>query len=43
MEARNDARNRKDGLDYPEDTHASLARIAADTGLQSMLAACARA
>src|SRR5688500_17155823 len=43
MEARNAARNRRDGLEYPEDTHASLARIAAETGLKSMLAACTRA
>ena len=42
MEARNDARNRREGLEYPEDTHASLARVAAATGLEAMLGACAR-
>ena len=42
MEARNDVRNRQDGIEYPADTHASLARIAAETGLDAALAACAR-
>lgn len=37
MEARNDARNRRDGIQYPDDTMADLKRIAAETGLQSLL------
>lgn len=37
MEARNDARNRKQGIQYPDDTIADLKRIAAETGLQALL------
>ncbi len=37
MEARNDLTNRKEGLQYPEDTLADLVRIARETGLESML------
>ncbi|HSQ04748.1 MAG TPA: Ldh family oxidoreductase, partial [Burkholderiales bacterium] len=36
-EARNDALNRKDGLQLPEDTLADLRRIACETGLESKL------
>ena len=39
MEARNDARNREQGLQLPEDTIADLKRIAGETGLQSLLPA----
>ncbi len=37
MEARSDARNRADGIQYPDDTIADLKRIAAETGLQALL------
>lgn len=37
MEARNDARNRADGLDLADDTIADLSRIAAETGLRAEL------
>lgn len=37
MEARNDAKNRRDGLALPEDTLADLARIARETGLEAKL------
>ena len=37
MEARNDQRNRAQGLQLAEDTIADLRRIAAQTGLQSAL------
>jgi LDH2 family malate/lactate/ureidoglycolate dehydrogenase len=37
IEARNDARNRAEGLLLPDDTLADLARIARETGLQSKL------
>src|SRR5690606_14179776 len=37
MEARNDLRNRKDGLELAADTIADLRRIAGETGLQSKL------
>jgi LDH2 family malate/lactate/ureidoglycolate dehydrogenase len=37
MEARNDIANRRDGLLLPQDTCASLAAIAADTGLKHLL------
>jgi LDH2 family malate/lactate/ureidoglycolate dehydrogenase len=37
MEARNDLKNRKLGLDLPEDTRADLARIASATGLETKL------
>jgi len=37
MEARNDQRNRKEGIHFPEGTIADLQRIAAETGLQSLL------
>jgi hypothetical protein len=37
MEARNDERNRREGLALPEDTRADLARIAKLTGLDSKL------
>jgi LDH2 family malate/lactate/ureidoglycolate dehydrogenase len=43
MEARNDVRNRKQGLQFPEDTLADLARIARETGFESALASCRRA
>ena len=43
MEARNDVRNRKQGLQVPEDTLADLARIARETGLESALSCCHRA
>jgi LDH2 family malate/lactate/ureidoglycolate dehydrogenase len=35
IEARNDARNRRDGLALPEDTLADLARIARETGVDA--------
>ena len=37
MEARNDIANRRDGLLLPQDTCASLAAIAAGTGLKHLL------
>lgn len=37
IEAGNDARNRKEGLLFPDDTLADLRRIAKDTGLESKL------
>lgn len=37
IEARNDERNRREGLRLPEDTRADLARIAAETGLADRL------
>jgi len=37
IEASNDARNRKDGLLFPDDTLADLRRIATETGLESKL------
>ena len=37
MEARNDSKNREEGLDLPADTLADLARIARETGLESKL------
>lgn len=37
MEARNDQRNRGQGIQYPEDTVADLKRIAAETGLERLL------
>jgi LDH2 family malate/lactate/ureidoglycolate dehydrogenase len=37
IEAKNDARNRADGLLFPDDTLADLTRIARETGLQSKL------
>jgi LDH2 family malate/lactate/ureidoglycolate dehydrogenase len=37
MEARNDKRNRSQGIQYPEDTIADLKRIAAETGLEKLL------
>jgi len=37
MEARNDARHRKEGLQLPDDTIADLKCIAAETGLQALL------
>ena len=43
MEARNDVRNRKLGLQFPADTLADLARIARATGLESELSDCDRA
>jgi LDH2 family malate/lactate/ureidoglycolate dehydrogenase len=36
-EARDDARNRRDGLQLPQDTLAGLARIARETGLEALL------
>lgn len=35
IEARNDIRNRKEGIQFPEDTLADLRRIARETGLES--------
>ena len=37
MEARNDAKNRAEGLALPEDTVEDLKRIAKETGLESKL------
>ena len=37
MEANNDVRNRRDGLQLPEDTIADLRRIAKETGLEAKL------
>jgi len=37
MEANNDVRNRRDGLQLPEDTLADLRRIAKETGLETSL------
>jgi len=37
MEARNDARNRAEGISFPDDTIADLKRIAVETGLQKLL------
>ena len=37
IEARNDARNRKEGIQFPEDTLADLKRIARATGLEAKL------
>ena len=37
MEARNDEKNRREGLTLPDDTRADLARIAKITGLESKL------
>jgi LDH2 family malate/lactate/ureidoglycolate dehydrogenase len=37
MEARNDARNRKEGIQFPDDTLADLKRIAGETGLEAQL------
>lgn len=37
IEANNDARNREDGIMFPEDTLADLRRIARETGLESKL------
>jgi LDH2 family malate/lactate/ureidoglycolate dehydrogenase len=34
MEAGNDVRNRRDGIQFPEDTLADLKRIAKETGLE---------
>jgi hypothetical protein len=39
MEARNDLKNRKLGLELPDDTRADLARIACATGLEAKLPA----
>jgi LDH2 family malate/lactate/ureidoglycolate dehydrogenase len=33
LEARNEARNRRDGLTLPDDTLADLAKAAAETGI----------
>ncbi|MDH4151210.1 MAG: Ldh family oxidoreductase, partial [Betaproteobacteria bacterium] len=37
MEARNDARNRRQGIEFPDDTITDLKRIAGETGLQALL------
>jgi hypothetical protein len=37
MEARNDEKNRRDGLQLPADTLADLSRVAKLTGLESRL------
>jgi LDH2 family malate/lactate/ureidoglycolate dehydrogenase len=37
IEARNDVRQRRDGLVLPDDTRADLARIARETGLSAKL------
>ena len=42
MEARNDVANRKEGLQFPEDTLADLARIARETGLESSFSTVSR-
>lgn len=42
MEARNNLRNRKEGLQLPEDTLTDLARIARETGLESSFSAASR-
>ena len=39
MEARNNERNRSQGIQYPDDTIADLKRIAAETGLEKLLPA----
>jgi LDH2 family malate/lactate/ureidoglycolate dehydrogenase len=39
IEAGNDARNRKEGILYPDDTLADLRRIAKETGLEAKLPA----
>jgi len=43
MEARSDVRTREEGLSYPQETVADLARIARETGLESVLDSCRRA
>lgn len=43
MEAKNNLRNRSEGLEYPQDTLAGLARIAGEIGLEALLSSCARA
>jgi len=37
IEARNDAKNRKEGIQFPEDTLADLRRVAKETGLEAKL------
>jgi LDH2 family malate/lactate/ureidoglycolate dehydrogenase len=37
IEARNDAKNRKEGIQFPEDTLADLSRVAKETGLEAKL------
>jgi LDH2 family malate/lactate/ureidoglycolate dehydrogenase len=37
IEANNDKRNRRDGIQFPDDTLADLRRVARDTGLESRL------
>lgn len=37
IEARNDERNRGDGIEFPDDTLADLRRIAKETGLEARL------
>jgi LDH2 family malate/lactate/ureidoglycolate dehydrogenase len=37
IEARNDARSRKEGIQFPDDTLADLKRIANETGLEAKL------
>jgi LDH2 family malate/lactate/ureidoglycolate dehydrogenase len=37
IEANNDKRNRRDGIQFPDDTLADLRRIANETGLESKL------
>jgi LDH2 family malate/lactate/ureidoglycolate dehydrogenase len=37
IEARNDARNRKEGIQFPEDTLADLSRVAKETSLETKL------
>ena len=39
IEARNDARNRREGIEFPDDTLADLRRIARETGLTDLLPA----
>ena len=37
LEARNDAENRRRGIDLPDDTLADLVRLAGETGLSAAL------
>jgi LDH2 family malate/lactate/ureidoglycolate dehydrogenase len=37
IEARNDARHRRDGIEFPDDTLADLRRTARETGLEARL------
>jgi LDH2 family malate/lactate/ureidoglycolate dehydrogenase len=37
MEARNDLRNRKEGIEFPGDTLSDLRRVAQETGTKTLL------